>query len=393
MAVIDTGKGIGKEFLRDQLFHPFSQENPLQSGTGLGLAIVNSIVRSDSVDGKVDVWSSEGLGTEIRVSFEVEAVDDEDDLSSASSTVSTAQNFGQNHTVSLLGFDHTLRGHMLLLDILSSYAAGWHFDVSEPGDIIIINEDGAWLDAPRSDVRPVIVLLSSRSSHILDKRDAFNQAGCYCQILFKPVGPSAFRKALTSAVEFVEERVNPARRESLTPFADASDRPSISRGVSDASADSGASGESNESASTISELTQSHSGGSRLSHAERLPLTRRRSEEVDPILPIRPALAPRGVTYHHAYVNPTLDDKSLPSSPSSTISTISLADGGVMLKSAAADVPRKSKVARVMVVEDNVINRRVLGAFLKKRGFELSEAHDGREGVDLFGSTPSNYWE
>lgn len=63
MAVIDTGKGIGKEFLKDQLFHPFSQENPLQTGTGLGLAIVNSIIRSDSVNGKVDVWSSEGLST------------------------------------------------------------------------------------------------------------------------------------------------------------------------------------------------------------------------------------------------------------------------------------------------------------------------------------------
>jgi len=46
-----------------------------------------------------------------------------------------------------------------------------------------------------------------------------------------------------------------------------------------------------------------------------------------------------------------------------------------------------------MVVEDNVINRRVLGAFLKKRGFEYSEAHDGAEGVHLFDSTPHNYWD
>lgn len=44
--------------LQNQLFHPFSQENPLQAGTGLGLAIVNSIVRSKSVDGKVEVWSA-----------------------------------------------------------------------------------------------------------------------------------------------------------------------------------------------------------------------------------------------------------------------------------------------------------------------------------------------
>ena len=54
------------------MFQPFSQENPLHTGTGLGLAIVNSIVKSEGVRGKVDVYSAEGLGTEIRVTIETE---------------------------------------------------------------------------------------------------------------------------------------------------------------------------------------------------------------------------------------------------------------------------------------------------------------------------------
>ena len=45
LSVVDTGKGISQDFLKNQLFHPFSQENPLQTGTGLGLAIVSSIVQ------------------------------------------------------------------------------------------------------------------------------------------------------------------------------------------------------------------------------------------------------------------------------------------------------------------------------------------------------------
>jgi CheY-like chemotaxis protein len=40
-----------------------------------------------------------------------------------------------------------------------------------------------------------------------------------------------------------------------------------------------------------------------------------------------------------------------------------------MLKAATLppSAPRQARIARVMVVEDNVINRRVLGAFLKKK--------------------------
>jgi PleD family two-component response regulator len=77
------------------------------------------------------------------------------------------------------------------------------------------------------------------------------------------------------------------------------------------------------------------------------------------------------------------------------MSTISLADGGVMLKAAAQapGISRQGKGPRVLVVEDNAINRRILGAFLAKRGFEWSEAHDGQEGVDVFSSTPHNHWE
>ena len=66
-----------------------------------------------------------------------------------------------------------------------------------------------------------------------------------------------------------------------------------------------------------------------------------------------------------------------------------------MLKAAAQPLKASTKGQgpRVLVVEDNVINRRVLGAFLKKRKFEWEEAYDGQEGVDVFNSTPANHWE
>lgn len=66
-----------------------------------------------------------------------------------------------------------------------------------------------------------------------------------------------------------------------------------------------------------------------------------------------------------------------------------------MLKSAAVPVEgaKRERTPRVLVVEDNVINRRVLGAFLKKRGMEYMEAVDGQAGVDVFENTPPNYWD
>ncbi len=355
MAVIDTGKGIGKGFLKDQLFQPFSQENPLQTGTGLGLAIVNSIVRSENVNGKVDVWSSEGMGTEIRVSFDAEAIEEEEDTSSSSSTVSSTSSLGRGHSLTLLAFDAEHRGHMLNLEVLGAYAAAWHFDLRDDGDIIVVNEDQMVLGDISTIHQPVIFLLTQRTANVTSVRDQINRSGGFCQTLYKPIGPHAFRKTLRSAVEWLEERT------------EGFERPPVSRGVSDTSQVSQESAESN---STISELSNNRFDKVQLD--SRLPLTRRRSEEKEQHS-VRPAMAPRGVTYHAP--RRILDDEDFtagspsPSSITSMMSTISLADGGVMLKAAAVpmEAPRRDRVARIMIVEDNLINRRVLSAFLRKK--------------------------
>lgn len=362
MAVIDTGKGIGKEFLKEQLFHPFSQENPLQTGTGLGLAIVNSIVRSDNVNGKVDVWSSEGVGTEIRVSLDVEVVDDEDDSSSTISTASGISSFGQDVSVSFYGFDMTRRGHVLSLDVLSTFTCSWHFDIKgTDGDIVVVHEDESLVQAHKDDGKPMIFLTGTRRGEITSMANRISKNGGFFHILYKPIGPSGLRHALQSAVNYID---------SVPDDPTGVRRPSISRGSS---------GASQESNSTISDLSNVKF---KSTHNERVPLQRRRSEETEQSQSQRqrPAMAPRGLTYHHApetraplrrTSSSAADDDGSPSlsSPSSTLSTISLADGGVLLKAAAqpASISRRGGVPRVLVVEDNVINRRVLGAFLKKR--------------------------
>lgn len=300
------------------------------------------------------MWSSEGMGTEIRISLDVDVIDEEDDTSSNVSTVSAASSFGQNVSVSLIGFEPTHRGHMLSLDVLSSYACSWHFDVKETGDIIIVHEDESLVQSHRGDGKPIIFLTGTRRGEITSIANKISQGGGFFHIVYKPIGPSGLRHALQAAVDYIESPPDPAAR------------PSISRGSS---------GASQESASTVSELS---SQKFKSAHHDRMPLQRRRSEETEHAQPTRPAMAPRGLTYHHGpsagpprRTSSADEEGGSPSlsSPSSSLSTISLADGGALLKAAAlpAAVSRRGGVPRVLVVEDNVINRRVLGAFLKKR--------------------------
>ncbi|RAL17396.1 hybrid sensor histidine kinase/response regulator [Aspergillus homomorphus CBS 101889] len=67
LTVSDTGKGISEEFLRNRLYTPFAQEDPLAVGTGLGLSIVRSLVKS--LEGNITFQSCAGEGTTAKVSI------------------------------------------------------------------------------------------------------------------------------------------------------------------------------------------------------------------------------------------------------------------------------------------------------------------------------------
>ncbi|KFY46560.1 hypothetical protein V494_00436 [Pseudogymnoascus sp. VKM F-4513 (FW-928)] len=70
--VQDTGKGIGPDFLKHDLFRPFSQEDTLTPGTGLGLSLVKQIV--SQLRGEVLVQSQVGIGTTTSVILPLERV-------------------------------------------------------------------------------------------------------------------------------------------------------------------------------------------------------------------------------------------------------------------------------------------------------------------------------
>jgi signal transduction histidine kinase len=76
ISVTDTGQGISPDFLQNDLFKPFSQENHLSHGTGLGLSLVKKIVAS--MGGKISIESKVNVGTTATITLPLSRSNDPD---------------------------------------------------------------------------------------------------------------------------------------------------------------------------------------------------------------------------------------------------------------------------------------------------------------------------
>lgn len=155
----------------------------------------HSIVSSESVKGKVDVWSSEGLGTEIKVSFSAEPGRE---VTRGDLLTGDGDGVGHGLSVSLISFFEEHRGLRLAQDVLESYLEDFGFEIrdeNEPGwaDILLINEDNSVIDlftGQRNTSRPIILYASSRGSGPQSESvSAYIAAGGFALVLTKPTGP------------------------------------------------------------------------------------------------------------------------------------------------------------------------------------------------------------
>ncbi|KDR78910.1 hypothetical protein GALMADRAFT_224162 [Galerina marginata CBS 339.88] len=362
LAVFDTGKGISQNFLKNQLFHPFSQENPLQTGTGLGLAIVSSIVTSENVGGKVDVWSEEGVGTEIKVTFPAEI-----SAETAHKTIARemesfkADQSDQLPTVSLMGFSGPHKGVQLLNNALRAYlTTWWGFQiVDEGGDIIIVNDDTGPVVAAteRWDTNRAYIILSAARGNpmIMSIASEHERIGGFCRILYKPGGPSRLRVILKLSVHAL--RIGKSRVPSPmgTMYSD--------------SAQASVDGKDRSvSGSSIPRRNSEEASIRSRAHVGRPPMTPRSSTA-------NPAPAKWGLLR-------AVESDEIPD-PDTSVPTISLGPGGTLLKSSVGSLEQGSRF-RVLVVEDNAILRNLLTKWLSNKGYEFFSAVDGRDGVNVF---------
>jgi hypothetical protein len=106
LTVKDTGKGIGPEYLQNDLFAPFKQENPLAPGSGLGLSIVRQAV--EFLGGSIEIKSTQGVGTELLIRTPLTRSFGSSDCSSTGSIFSSQQKYTQGKTIGFLGFGSSL---------------------------------------------------------------------------------------------------------------------------------------------------------------------------------------------------------------------------------------------------------------------------------------------
>lgn len=201
LSVTDTGKGISRAFLEQQLFHPFTQENHLGPGTGLGLSIVNSIVQSPAVNGKIDVWSTLGQGTEIRVTCDLELCPDSE---AEGPIYKPYLNVRHERSIAFRGFSASSRGASDLKDVMRTYFEDWwRFNVKlisdededDDFDLVLVNEDFSVLaELAQREIAllpPVILLSALRGNVEMNAAcDSYQSKGGVVRTLFKPTGPA-----------------------------------------------------------------------------------------------------------------------------------------------------------------------------------------------------------
>lgn len=298
------------------------------------------------MNGKIDVWSSENIGTEIRIIFEVQAKPaDPVELNELGDW--KRDGFANSPSISLLGFKES-RGHKLLKKVLTGYLEEWwHFNVTPDdhplGDILVLNEEVGIireLIGKEDRLRPLVIISSARGDpYLISTVDDYERAGGFARIIFKPVGPTAFQQILRLCVRIV--RVGLPEHHRATPS-----RSSLF-----------SVGETSSSERHVAQDLVFVLGG----HSA---LNRRRSggNEPDVTLPSRPTLPPRSRTYNlqvsTSTSTPPTDehDMDVPNSPSTTIS---IGAGGLLLKKSVGSL-ESGNLIHVLVVEDNNILRELL---------------------------------
>ncbi|KAJ7220088.1 hypothetical protein GGX14DRAFT_354775, partial [Mycena pura] len=358
LSVLDTGKGISEDFRKNQLFHPFSQENPLQTGTGLGLAIVNSIINSESVNGKVDVWSEEGIGTEIKVTFTAQVTPDEAPPPEMEPFI--FDDPAHPATVSLVGFDMDHKGVQLLYRVIQTYLISWWgFEERPPeqglGEIVVLNEDVELVrkaTAKRDTSRPFILLSTLHGNPtVLAVVAEHENIGGFCRVIYKPGGPTRLHAMLKLCLH-----ANKIRRSGATS-------PAGGEVVRDEPLTAGVPRRNSEHASAWK-------AGAR-------PMMSPRASTIHPL---------SSLSWRKLNSMTVEKEEPLPAveSGDGVVPTIKIGAGGTLLQSSMGTINADVRRFRVLVVEDNNILRMLLIKWLTNRGYDYRDAVDGRKGVIVY---------
>jgi CheY-like chemotaxis protein len=439
ITITDTGCGISPSFLSTNMFQPFSQENSLQVGTGLGLSIVKLLV--EKMGGKLDVESEVGVGTRFRIWLDFDQANEEIGIRSNNNDLRDLKSldpFNENDNL-IKVFEEKQRKMILeevkqkrfvvkcvdgkLKEVVEKYFKSWLkvkelicedkenvTDGDNNGDIIFIIDD---VDQLRKIISKVdskqapIVFTTTLAKHgkiadfveklqkEIEETQIIKRKKRKVVILTRPCGPRKLEKAIVSVLSSQKEE-KLVEEEENSYFPKLIMTPPISE--DDNSKDYINHTSSGNTSSTLS-LPLTINEPSNKSDPDSSPPSRpcfNRSttlpnlhlsskNKVPKFLPIPKSnflLTPSTSPYASPAASPTAMSTSLPNMPESL--NINPPPLNELKKSKSDNSLSCSLGPKVLVVEDNAVNRMILATFLKKRGIRFEEAENGAIGVEKF---------
>ncbi|KAI1170775.1 hypothetical protein F4777DRAFT_583565 [Nemania sp. FL0916] len=355
IVVTDTGKGIGEDFLTNNIFQEFQQEDPIRPGLGLGLSVVKKIV--SSLKGKVSIESQVGAGTTATVLLPLQPIS-QPPATRASPGVELDDYAEQRMQlkglrVCFLGFDAPL-GLPDRKDGADNYQSIWTVcrqdlamevispaQASELAPDIVLCEEAALHDSlfHRNGLGRtpcVVVCVNALSAYRLSVDPRFQDPSTITEFISQPTGPRKLAKILMAALQRWVERQDQSRAsDNLSHYALT---PVSSR--------------SHDLTPMQPPYNNNTQGPAATATAAKSPgpfETATRSSR--PPRPRSPSLSPRSSPHpgHH---------------------------GG------------RGGDPQFLLVEDNAINMRILCTYMKKLGRSYETAEDGQVAVDKFCSHP-----
>ncbi|KAK5125214.1 hypothetical protein LTR85_000890 [Meristemomyces frigidus] len=382
--VVDSGRGISEDFLRDRLFVPFSQEDSFQPGTGLGLSIVKQIV--DSLGGSMDVKSQQGVGTEIGVHLSLTAAGDQ------------ADGPGPPLDQEIVSIANVVRGmHLVILDpsagadpprspmhhisrleeTLAELCASWFemrvtrsatmegsgadvFLYSEPPSVdhlLQANDGGPQRSSRDREVPMIIVCVNAEEAIRVSQNQskALHELGIIIEVIPQPCGPRKLAKVLNHCMRRVQEIAGKRNEDGPLSTAGATEEASDGDGETTPPAedvDRGKRSPPSDGDRTADKRQKPEEG--RDNPSQCVPLSTAVS------FPSPPPLEP---------TSPSMQSKA-----QSNGSTEQHDDGD----------SSESSAPRVLVVDDNKINLQLLVMFMKKLSYPYAEAENGLEALEKF---------
>ncbi|OQD82382.1 hypothetical protein PENANT_c022G04500 [Penicillium antarcticum] len=370
LTVKDTGKGIGAQYLQNDVFTPFSQEDPLASGSGLGLSIVRQAV--GFLSGSIEIESTQGVGTNLSIRTPLTRSSGTSDASSSDSKFSSLQRYTQDKTIGLLGFGSSLHSQRdtALYSSLERLCCDWfglkvsnvspikdeHFlfdfylavqteldsEDTEGRNLFALSSQLAYKDGCRSPV--VVICQSPEEAHRLFVAAKNRDQTAFFEFISQPCGPRKLARALNICIKRQMDQ------EAGRPSAD-------------------------EPTHWVEMPESSHLPmdlGAVDPPKERMKISKRPTAETMADSNREGAKSPPTEQYQQA--NPQGGAQVMSSS-----------------KTAEQETQADTTGSKVLLVDDNDLNLQLLCAYTKKCGRNYVTAKDGAEAVEIYKADPGKY--